>query len=513
MKQNLKKYSRIGLIVATLGTAAGLIFGIIMRKFSLPVQLSLLVASLGLIFFILLDPQSVKNFFSGRQAKHGSNTLILTLAVIGILIIVNLVFFKNTLRWDLTEDKQNTLSQETTEILKSLNSDISAKAFFSSRMATESSEVLLENYQTSSKGRFSYEFIDPDTDPISATTSGIQRDGSLVLAANGQQEIITTITEQQITSAIIRLSQPGDRALYFLTGHGERSISEGSEFSYLTAVSELEAKNYTVSELNLLSTNSIPSDANAIIIVNPLKPLSEGETDLLREYQANGGSLIILYEPSILTDFGNLNDPFSDYLKEVWGISINDDFVIDQTADPVTVSVAASYSSHPITKDLGNMVSVLPSSRSVSMLENSTMTVTTLANTSDQSWAETDLITLLNNQTEFSDINDLPGPIGLAVAASDPGSQSRIVVFGDADFADDNFYTYYANADLFLNSIDWAANQDDLINLTAREETTRLLVPPQIYVQGLIMLVSIGLIPGAIIVAATIIFVRRKREI
>ena len=513
MKKNMKKFARIGLIIASIGGVASLALGIILRKFSLPVQLSLLLAVLGLAAYIIMDPQSVKKILTGRQAKHGSNALILSIAIIGILVIINLVAYKNSLRWDFTEDKQNTLSQETIDILNKLETDITVKAFYSARLPTDTAKTLLDNYQSKSNGKITYEFIDPDADPIAATNAGIQRDGSLVISSSDQQEIVTTVTEQQLTSVIIRLSQPGERTVYFLTGHGERSITESSEFSYTTAVTELEAKNYTTSELNLLATNSIPDDAKAIIIADPQKPLSENEVALINAYQSAGGSLVILYEPSILTNFGNLQDPLAQYLRTNWGISINDDFIIDQTADPVTVSVAATYSTHPITNDLGNMVAVLPSARSIEKVAESEINVVTLASTTDQSWAETDLAALINNQTAYSEQSDQVGPIGLAAASADSTTQSRVVVFGDADFADDNFYTYYANADLFLNAVDWAANQDNLINLTARAITSRLLIPPQVYIQGIIMLVSIVLIPGMIILAAIIIFVRRKREI
>lgn len=513
MEDKKQKLSKIALIVAGIGAFASLALALIIKDFSLPIQIALGVTLVSLVMSIVMDPLSIKKWLQGRQARYSSNALLLTIAFLVILVIVNLLSYKNTIRWDLTEDKQNTLSEETLNTLESLDKPVQAKAFFSNRMSTVNSESVLKNYEANSNNKFSYEFIDPDRDPVAATEAGITRDGSVVLTLDNQKQIITSVNEEQITSALIRLSQPGERAIYFLTGHGERSIIDGSEDSYLNAVSELESKNYIVSELNLLAANTIPDNALAIIIAGPQKPLSSPEVALISEYQSIGGSILVMYEPSLLNQFGNLDDPLSAYLGELWGITINDDFVIDPTANPVTVSVSASYASHPITDSLENMVAVLPSSRSLTIDPNIGQAAIEISFTTDQAWAEIDLESLKANVVEFSAGLDTPGPITLVVAAENSAAQSRMVVFGDTDFADDSFYTYYGNADLFLNAVDWASNQDELISLTPRSQTTRVIVTPQVYAQRLIMFGSIILFPLLIIVAAIVVFIRRKREI
>jgi ABC-type uncharacterized transport system involved in gliding motility auxiliary subunit len=512
MKGKLQKFSKIGLVVAAVGMFASLALGLILKKFNLPVQISLGLGVIGFAAFIIFDPDNVRRFIKGRQARHGTNAFLLILAVLGILIIVNLLSYKNTIQWDLTEDKDNTLAEETVNTLNSLASPIHAQAFFSSNLSTETATTLLEKLKTGANGNFDFEFIDPNLEPVLAKNAGIVRDGSIVLKMEERQEIITTITEVQVTSALLRLSQPGVRSIYFLTGHGERSILESSEFSYTNAVAELKTKNYQINELNLIATNSIPEDALAIIIAGPAKPLSALEVQLIKEYQTAGGSLIVLYEPSLLTEFSGLEDPLQIYLSESWSIQINDDFVIDTTATNDMNAIITSFSEHPISESL-TMVAIFPSARSVSINDLGTNTANSLAFTSENSWAETDMNSLLQGNYEFTSGVDIAGPVSLAVISEDTASGSRIVVFGDVDFANDSNYSYYGNADLFLNSVDWVANQDSLINLTPRTKTTRVVATPQLYVQGLIMFGSIILLPASIILAAIIVFVRRKREI
>ncbi|MCJ7694542.1 MAG: GldG family protein [Anaerolineaceae bacterium] len=513
MKSDLQKYGKIFLYISGIALIISLILLFILKDFSLPVLLGLGVTILGIATYFILDPKSVYKFLKGRQAKYGSNSLLMILSVFVILVVINLVGYKSNLRWDLTEGKQNTLSEETLATLKSLTEPIFVQAFFSNRISSETAIALLLNFQSFSNSQFQYELINPDADPVSATNAGIQRDGSIVVFYKDHQEILTSINEKELTSALIRLSQPGERAIYFLTGHGERNIITDSEYSYTFAYAELNAKNYQVNELNLLSTNRIPEDALTIIIAGPQKPLSQSEVDLLTNFLSSGGSLVVLYDPSLLNQFLNLEDPLADYLNNEWGLIFNDDLVIDQSADPITVSVATNYGDHPITDGLNGMVSVLPSARSIRINSNSSKNFQILATTSEQSWGEKNLKDLENNATEFNIDSDSPGPVSLAVAIEDGVSGSRIVAFGDSDFADDSFYTYYANADLFVNSIDWASNQDSLIDLTPRTQTTRLLVAPRVGILNTIQLGSIIGIPGLIIVAAIAIFVKRKREI
>ncbi len=61
--------------------------------------------------------------------------------------------------------------------------------------------------------------------------------------------------------------------------------------SYSQVKQTLVSKNYTVKTLNLLTDNQIPTDAKAIIIAGPRKPLSQTEVDLIDGYLKKGGSL------------------------------------------------------------------------------------------------------------------------------------------------------------------------------------------------------------------------------
>ena len=117
MKAEWRRFAPLGLYLAVLAAlvSGGLYF--VRREVDLYLQISLGLVFLGLALFALLDPDRVRRAFTGRQARYGSNALILLLASFGILIVINYLVYTNPERWDLTEDKENALTQQTLDVL------------------------------------------------------------------------------------------------------------------------------------------------------------------------------------------------------------------------------------------------------------------------------------------------------------------------------------------------------------------------------------------------------------
>jgi ABC-type uncharacterized transport system involved in gliding motility auxiliary subunit len=145
------------------------------------------------------------------------------LAFLGILVVVNYLVNQNSKRWDLTEDKQNTLAPETVDTLKSLPQKVEAQAFFTRRISPEQAQGLLDQYKFHSDGQFDYRFIDPEEDPVAAREANITRDGTILVKMGDRQEQVTAATESEITGSLVRLMSR-ILGIYF-TGHGERSSS------------------------------------------------------------------------------------------------------------------------------------------------------------------------------------------------------------------------------------------------------------------------------------------------
>jgi ABC-type uncharacterized transport system involved in gliding motility auxiliary subunit len=512
-KFNIRQYAWIGLVisgvallVAGLGLVAKLL--VYIKFFSLPNAKPLdttLWISLGLIIigpalFALLDPQKVRLFLTGRQARHGSNAAITMIAFVGILLVINILVYQNPVQWDWTSDKQHTLAPETLDTLNALPGPVKAYGFFTANTSSTTAQSLLTDYKNKSNGKFDFQIIDPNNNPGLATKYGITTDGSIVFTMENRQEIITYATEQEATNALVRLMNPGTRAVYFLTGHGERDIQNTSDTKSVTKLrTTLESKNYTVKTLNLVAQNSIPADALAIIIAGPTVAISDAEMTLLDKYVTNGGSLVVLEQPSILNSASTAPDLLLNYLATTWGITLNNDIVIDTNTSQPLYAVANAYGQHAITDKLQNKITFYPMARSLSLAQVANGVPTGLVQTLSNAWGETDFAALQSNKVSFDASTDFPGPLTLAAAAQANSGKGRVVVFGDTDFASDNYFAQAANGDMIVNAIDWASQQDNMISLTAKTATQRQLPPPGNAVMILLGFSFICLIPGLVV--------------
>lgn len=516
MKREWRRFASAGLYLSMLAGLAAIVLYIIQREWNLYLQISVGLVVIGLALFAVLDPERVRVILSGRQAKYGSNALVMTVAFVGIVVVVNYLGSQNSKRWDLTEDKQNTLAPETLDTLKNLPQPVEAMAFFTARTNSDQAKSLLQEYKFSSNGKFDYKFIDPEADPIAAQAANITRDGTIVLKMGDRQEPVTLVQEKEITAGLVRLISTKSQAVYFLTGHGEHDINGTDTNAYAKVKSTLVSKNYKVASLNLLSENKIPDDAKVIVIAGPKKPVSAEEVSLLETFLANGGSLVVMEEPIPLTDFGDAPDPLANYLADTWGISLGKDIVVDLSSQQPFVAVANQYGSHAIVQKLQGLVTFFPTARSVQKTKTvSGFTQTELVFTSTNSWAETNLKDLQDQSKQITPDQgvDLMGPVPIALVGENSSNKNRIVVFGDSDFVSDANFDQYGNGDLFINSIDWAAEQENLINLTPKQPTQRVLIPPQRYTMGLVLFGSVFFLPGIVLVAGIFVWAQRRRRV
>jgi ABC-type uncharacterized transport system involved in gliding motility auxiliary subunit len=199
----------------------------------------------------------------------------------------------------------------------------------------------------------------------------------------------------------------------------------------------------------------------------------------------------------------------------------------------VSVPVASKYDPHPIT-DRFNLLTAYPLARSVTAAAGGAngRTAQNLVETSARSWAESDIKRLTTSGQVEREIEkgDKPGPISLAAAVSAPAAntpdatpasapgakpedtpkpEARIAVFGDSDFVTNGYLGIPGNRDLFLNTINWLAQQENLISIRPRDPENRGVTMTNELAQR-IFLLSIFVIPGLIIAAGVQTWWRRR---
>ncbi|MGH0030933.1 MAG: GldG family protein [Myxococcota bacterium] len=287
---------------------------------------------------------------------------------------------------------------------------------------------------------------------------------------------VTEVSEPALTNAIVKLTRTGEKVVYFIEGHGERAVdgeNGDARTGFGLAADALRNENYRVEKLLLAATGEVPDDADVVVLAGPRRGLLDVEYAALERYLARGGAVLAMVDPRVR---GLLVDRLAS-----WGATLGDDVVIDRTLAMFGRAMspfAASYdSTHEITADLREP-SLFHEVRSV----EGDAGFSDLVSTSDSSWGETDLLLLDTEQKVSPDPGDRLGPVVVAVAGrptievlngdadGDAGEEEapadpRLAVYGDADFASNEYITAYRNRDLFVNTVNWLIGDVEAISV------------------------------------------------
>jgi gliding motility-associatede transport system auxiliary component len=448
-----------------------------------------------------------------RMFIHGTNALVLTLLILGILAVVNYLSWKIGSKVDVTREKLHSVSDQTIKVLNGIENDIDVLAFFKD-VGVDRLEFqdLMDEYTGRTK-RIKFRFVDADKEPGLARKYGIDEYGTVVLSRGGQEikvKVADPISgnikndaEQQLTNALIKLSSGKRKGVYFLVGHGERDINNNSDakgFGKLKTA--LEGEGYEVGELLLLRESIIPSKNSILIIASPAKPLTEKELGDIKKYLDDGGRAIFLVEPRVAGDLVSL---LRDY-----GIEVEDDIVIDPSSKMVgggdVAPIVAQYPNHKITDDF-RLATIFPFSRSINVASKDNAKNKLIANTSQFSWSERNL-SLFDQGVAQQDDGDKPGPLGVA-EVSEIGEKSRIAVFGSADFVSNRFFGFSGNSDLFLNTVHWIVGDEALISIRPKVAEKGKLTITQNKLTAIFM-VTVVLLPAVVLFSGIGVWLKRR---
>jgi len=466
----------------------------------------LIIGAAGVIYFLIRYFAKSQRPFSGRAFKQGSNVFIQILIMLVIVALLAFITTRQHVRADLTENHLYSLSDKTEKVLKNLNKDVEIKAFFKSSDQGAVRDLLDEyNYRSS---KLSYKLIDPDEEPQIAKQYGIHKYGTLVVESGAKREKIEKMTEANITNAIIKVTRDKDKVIYFLTGHGERSINDDSPEGYKDAAEAIRKENHIVRELNLVRRRSIPDSCTVLAIVRPQSNFFPGELDTIKAWLDKGGKLLLMVDPEHTPDIADFVAKFH--------VTLGNDMVIDASgmgqlfgAGPGMPLVTHYDQQHPITKDF-NIMTFYPYACSLTpMSDKGGFKMTALLKTSADSWAETDFA---SGKVAFDPNSDTKGPItiGLILEKNIGKAKETLAIFGDSDFAMNGYFKNQGNKNLFLNTVNYLAEEEDLISIRPKQIDDRRLTLTQADVSALFYMVVIA-IPLLVIILGLVIFIKRNR--
>lgn len=462
----------------------------------------------GAILFVLGvggNFDSVLAFFRRRGTKLGTNTAVLTLAVLAILGLVNFLAARHSKRFDLTAEKLYSLSDQTDKILTGLEKDVKVLKFDKSE--DPALRDLMTEYKNRSR-RISYQFVDPQEKPELAKQYGVARFGETIVTSGARVERPESADEQDLTSAILKVTRDAVKTVCFVEGHGEKPLSSQEGEGYGGVEAGLKSENYQVKTVNLVAANQVPSDCSVLVEAGPTKALFAQEAAMIGKFLDAGGKAMLLVDPD--------TDPQFSEIFDAWNIVVGKDTVLDVSGygrligTGPGVPLVMSYGAHPITKNFGRTMTIFPLARSVKSGNKSQPgeQVTELLKTSPESWAETDL---KGGKAKYDEGKDSKGPVSLGIAASKKAGEkeARLVVLGDSDFASNRYFGAQRNGDLFFNAINWLAQDEELISIRPKSPANRRVNLTRSQ-QNMFFWFSIVLLPGAVLAAGAFLWWKRR---
>jgi len=473
------------------------------------------------LLYTLGQWREIANMFQGRQARYGTLAGLSVLVVLGILIAINYIGAKQNKRWDLTVNKQFSLSDQSRTVLSKLDSPLQVMVFARETDFPQYQDKVKE-YEYASK-KISTEYIDPDKKPAIAKQNQVQQYGTIVFNYKGRTERVTSDAEQEITNGIIKVVSGQQRKVYFTQGHGEKeTASQSDRDSYSAIAAALGRENYTVDKLVIAQQGAVPDDAAVVVVAGPKTDFFPNEIDALKKYLDKAGKLLLMLDPPDRADSPQATNLIA--LAHDWGIEVGNNVVVDVSGmgrligTDASVPVAASYPSHAITKNGAfNYITAFPMARSVAPVTGGVngRTATSFIETSPRSWAETDIKGLLTSGQVSLDESkgDKKGPVVIGSAVNAPTAEAsktpaqpdapkpetRIAVVGDSDFAANSGLGIQGNRDLFMNIVGWLSQQENLISIRPREADDRritMTAKDQIGINWLSILIIPGFIFG-----------------
>ena len=548
--------------------AVGLTSGLVSGNWGIIPLVFLITGIVVISLWIALRSYQTK-WWNRRSTQAGTNAIAAIMAVFVILVLVNFLSTRYSLRKDFTEAQLFTLAPQSQELVRGLPQPVKLWIFDVNRNPQD--RELLENYRRESSN-FQFEYVDPQIRPTLTNKFGVKDYGEVYLESGDNRQLVQTLNENErlseirLTNRLQQITSATAIPVYFLQGHGEKAMTSGQE-GISQALQGLSDRNYIASPLNLIEKSQVPEDAAVVVVAGPKRELFDNEVKALQNYLNGGGNALFMIDPNTNTNL--------DSLLQEWGVSLDNRLAVDVSGSGVglgpAVPIVTDYGQHPITKEFGNGISFYRLARPLEITPVAGIESTTLLQTKPypESWGESDQ---QSETLEFDPETDIPGPLTLGVALTktipaetnptpeasptpteetnptpeasptpseetnptpealptptpteetNPTSpteekpaestiESRLVVIGDSEFASDGLFEQQLNGDVFLNSVTWLSQQDQQSLSIRPKEPRNRRINLNLVQANLLTLSSLLLLPAMGLMAAAIIWWQRR---
>ena len=253
-----------------------------------------------------------------------------------------------------------------------------------------------------------------------------------------------------------------------------------------------------------------------LLLPGPTTTLLDTEVKLVGDFLAANGRMLIMRDPG---------GAELDAITRPWGLQLLPGVVVDpersSADDPTALLLNRFPSESPVAKDVSGVQFVAAGGVTTASSEDKGLTVSRIAQSSDPAWLEL-------HQTVAAyepDQGDRGGPVVVAGAAdrsrTRPSGETRVsgdkpstdrtrlLVVADADWAANAVIDQLDNRHLFVNALNWLAEEEELVAVGGEDPDLRRLILTSAD-RRLMGWVTIGGLPGAALLGGVLCWLRRR---
>jgi ABC-type uncharacterized transport system involved in gliding motility auxiliary subunit len=450
-----------------------------------------------------------------RQTKYVAYATLYIVVALAVVTVANVLADRYDKSYDTTANKRYSLSDQTIKVVKGLKQDLTI-TYFAQDSQFGTAKDKLDMYANLSP-KVHVVYVDPDKKPLVATQAGFKNLNTAIVQIGANKNEAKSLSEEDLTGAIIRDLKNTARTVCFVSGSGEHLIDDSGRSGY-SRLKELIAKDdYQGKSIDLLQKAEVPGDCTVVVVGGPRGDYQQPEVDALKKYVEDGGRALFLLDPPLKIGRDEVGDNSAlTTLLGNWGVTLNKDLILD--FNPVgqlaglgpQVALVTRYDSHPIVNEMKGTATGFPLSRSLDTKSGDKTTVEKLFDSSDSSLATTKLD---SDRIDPSDPKNKKGPLTIAAAGTyktgKENSQGRFVVVGSSLWAANSFLPFNGNRDLALNAMNWLSSDEDLISIRPKEPEDRKLTMTRSQVRW-VGITSLLLIPLLVISTGLSVWWRRR---
>lgn len=463
------------------------------------------------------------------QKKHGTYRASMVVFACVAVVLVNLTAGKlpsQYLKYDVSDQKLFTTGDQTAEIVKGLDEDITLYLIAQQGSEDATLQELLDRYAGLSS-RIKVETKDPVLYPnfVSQYTSENLSENSVLVVGQNRSKAVdyydiyqysmdySTYSsslssfdgEGQITSAIAYVTAEDMPVVYTLTGHDEAELST-------TVTSSIEKENIELKSLSLLTEEAVPEDAKAVIIYGSISDISEDEKNKLEAYMEQGGQIVMLL------GYTDKDTPNLDSLLGDYGIALADGLVLEGDSQHHLPNypyyLLPDIQSSAYTSDVSSRYVLLAFAQGMTEAADISedLTYESLLTTSAKSYSKTNL----ESENLDQEAADITGPFDLGVVVTktiDENVEAKLIVFSSETLLDEQVDSMVSggNSTLFLNVMSQLVDHESTVSIEPKSMSTEYLTVPSgsAIFWGILTIILIPLLLLAI--GGIIWFGRRKR--